>query len=289
MRPLDFFFDGAAAKKHKEFYEENGYLILKRFFSSSDIRDLIQLASSLWSQPRDPDLIIDCGGGPYANQRLKLCEAPSDAGNYNHKINDLYLVSDVFRSYFLSQRMVKVLSNCVDGEPLIINSLNFTTGSSQRAHFDTWYMPPPVEDAMVVASLALENYTADNGPVFYYPGSHKLPKYRFSSGHIRAIEREMPACDEFIWANIRSAGIEKQSLECEAGDLFIWHSQLLHGGSPINDPSATRRSIVVHYWRNGDIEKTDEYPWLRGLSIKSHGGWYLNRAHQTPGKVIKDD
>jgi ectoine hydroxylase-related dioxygenase (phytanoyl-CoA dioxygenase family) len=278
-------FERRRDRRQKRFYDENGYLVLRKFFSTDEVVALKQMAIDLWTEPRDPNLIIDMGAGPYANQRMKLSDAPYECRKYNHKINDLYLISELFRSYFLSPKLVRVLSNCVEGSPLIINSLNFTVGSSQRAHFDTWYMPPPIEDAMVVASLALENCTPDNGPVFYYPGSHRLSKYRFSTGHIRAVESEMPVCDGFLWPTLQAAGIEKKVLICKAGDLFIWHSQLLHGGSPINDPQATRRSIVVHYWRQGDIEKTDEYPWLHNLTTKSHSGWYLKRPHQTPGKV----
>lgn len=271
----------------KDFYDQHGYLILPQFFSKEEVSTLKRLAESVWKEPRDPDLVVDIGEGKYANQRMKLAEAPAECATVIHKVADLYLVSDELRKHFLGRKLVEVLAACVEGAPLIINSLNFTQGSSQRAHFDTWYMPPPVEDAMVVASLALEDYREDNGPVFYYPGSHKLPKYRFSTGHIRAVEAEMPACDAYVFPAVEKAGLEKKVLLCKAGDLFIWHSQLLHGGSPIQTPGATRRSIVVHYWRNGDIETTDEYPWLRGLSKPAYSGFYLDRPHQTPGQVVK--
>ena len=271
----------------KDFYDQHGYLILPQFFSTEEVSTLKRLAESVWEGPRNPDLVVDIGEGKYANQRMKLAKAPAECAAVIHKVADLYLVSDEFRKHFLGRKLVEVLAACVEGSPLIINSLNFIQGSTQRAHFDTWYMPPPVEDAMVVASLALEDYREDNGPVFYYPGSHKLPKYRFSTGHIRAVEAEMPACDASVFPAVEKAGLEKKVLLCKAGDLFVWHSQLLHGGSPIQTPGATRRSIVVHYWRNGDIETTDEYPWLRGLSKPAYAGFYLDRPHQTPGEVVK--
>ena len=35
-------------------------------------------------------------------------------------------------------------------------------------------------------------------------------------------------------------------LYVEAGDSLIWHPQLPHGGTPINDRSRTRFSLVLH-------------------------------------------
>ena len=272
----------------KRFYDAEGYLIVPQFFSSDELAILQGLSSGVWRRPRNEKIIIDFGSGPLANQRMLLRDAPDDAIKYNHKINDLYLESAELRSVFLSPHLASVLSHLLAGSPMIINSLNFTQGSGQRAHFDTWYMPPPVEDGMVVVAVALEDYSATNGPLFYYPRSHLIPKYKFSSGHIRAIEAEMPRCDEYLFGEIASRKIQKQTFFAKAGDMFIWHSQLLHGGEPIVDPGSTRRSIVVHYWRHGDLELTEEYPWFRGLEMPASSGYYLNRAHQTPGKVVAD-
>jgi len=35
--------------------------------------------------------------------------------------------------------------------------------------------------------------------------------------------------------------------------VLIWHANLLHGGSPILRPGATRRSMVCHYFAEGVI------------------------------------
>ena len=34
--------------------------------------------------------------------------------------------------------------------------------------------------------------------------------------------------------------------------MFIWHSDLVHGGSPIADDSRTRASLVCHYFGEAD-------------------------------------
>jgi hypothetical protein len=271
------------AKRH---YETEGYVIVPQFLTPGELDRLRQLSLGLWQRPRNDKLIVDFGSGPLAGRRMKLRDAPDGGVKFNHKINDLYLESAEFRSIFLASRMTAVLSHLLGASPLIINSLHFTQGSGQRAHFDTWYMPPPREDRMAVVAAVLEDYTPTNGPLSYYPRSHLIPKYRFSSGHIRAIESEMPLCDAYLDAELSARGLRKQIFYGKAGDMFIWHSQLLHGGEPIVDPESTRRSVVVHYWRHGDLAASEEYPWLRGLEVASDSGYYLNRAHQTVGQVV---
>jgi len=280
------FYGHASAAAAKQFYEREGYLILKQWFSQHTIENLRTQARELWTQPRNPSLVVDFGARPLANTRMLLKDAPYEGSLINHKINDVFLESDEFRSVFLHEKLVAILAMLLEGLPSICNSLHFTVGSSQRAHFDTWYMPPAVEDKMAVAAVPLEPYIETNGPLFYYPRSHLIPKYKFSDGHIRAVEAEMPQCDEYLFDQLERRGLKKEIFYGNVGDLFIWHSQLLHGGEPLIDPSKTRRSIVVHYWRKGDIETSREYVWMWGKEIASHAGFYIARDHQRCGKVV---
>ena len=141
----------------------------------------------------------------------------------------------------------------LEGEPLICNSLNFERGSQQHFHIDTWYMPPPVEGRMVVASIALDDVDADNGPIAYYPGSHRIPAYRFSTGRLNEVPAEMPQCRAHLDREIAARGLGEVEFRGRSGDVFLWHAQLLHGGRPIRDMARTRASLVVHYWRASDL------------------------------------
>ena len=51
--------------------------------------------------------------------------------------------------------------------------------------------------------------------------------------------------------------------------MLIWHERLYHGGAPIVDPSLTRKSLVVHYWRADDMQ--DE------PLVAAGGGYYWDR------------
>jgi phytanoyl-CoA hydroxylase len=134
-------------------------------------------------------------------------------------------------------------------------------------------MPPPVANKLVVSLICLEDVSPDAGPLVYYPGSHKLPPYRFSHGELHAVPTEMPKCLSYVDQQIAQAGIEPKVFLGRAGDVFLWHGQLLHGGSPINDLSRTRKTLVTHYWRAQDMQPHQV--------IKVHEtGYYYNREHQ---------
>ncbi len=125
-------------------------------------------------------------------------------------------------------------------------------------------MPPPVENKMAVTSICLEDVHPEAGPLVYHPGSHKLPPYRFSHCGIHAIENEMPACRAYVEEQLREANAKREVFLGEAGDVFVWHGQLLHGGTGIKDLKRTRKTLVTHYWRAQD--------WNRGASKKCMAG-----------------
>lgn len=245
----------SAMSSLKAHWSENGYLVLKAFFSdselsafSTDVEDLLKNRSS-----RAGEITIDVLDGPHLGKRMKLRNAPDDALSAVYKLNDLYLDSDSCRNLSLSPRLGAVLSELLDGEPIIINSLNFKKGSQQPLHFDTYYMPPPVENMMAVSSICLEDQSPEAGPISYYPGSHKIPPYVFSHGRLHAVNEEMGQATRYIELELQKRGLREEVFVGEAGDVFIWHAQLYHGGTPIIDQEKTRRSLVTHYWRAGDM------------------------------------
>ena len=52
------------------------------------------------------------------------------------------------------------------------------------------------------------------------------------------------AIDEIITTN----NLQPQFFHAKKGDILIWHANLLHGGSKINEANLTRKSMVAHYY-----------------------------------------
>jgi len=267
----------ALTPEQKAAWERDGYLILPQFFGP----EIIDPVNALIARLSDPSarsaelahrVVIDMLAGAARSRRMRLADAPDEAFRRPIKFNDLVLECGEIRACNLHPRLVPILDELLDGAPVACNSLNFIQGSEQTEHVDSWFMPPPTPEKMVVSSVCLEDVHPDAGPLFYIPGSQKIPPYRFSNGTIRAIDGEMDACHAYLDKAIKERGLARQIFLGAKGDVFIWSCQIAHGGTPIADPKRTRKSLVTHYWRADDMAR-------HKLEVVN-GGYYFAKNHQ---------
>ena len=268
----------ALSPLQRESWERGGYLVLPHFFGADVIDPINELIATLCDpRKRPPELasrvVIDLLSGTGASQRRLLADAPAESLDRPVKFNDLFLECDVVRACNLHPRLVAVLDDLLDGPPAICASLNFIRGSEQVGHVDSWFMPPPADGKMVVTSVCLEDVHPDAGPLFYFPGSHTIAPYRFSTGKLNAVDGEMMQCHEYVHGAIAERGLRRETFIGRKGDVFIWACHLAHGGTPINDPQRTRRSLVTHYWRATDMAR-------HKLNREGPGGYYFAKYHQ---------
>lgn len=256
------------------FWNENGYLVLKSFFDPQQVEKISSVVDQTWaSRAKDPNnpLVADIFIGTEREKRILLKDAPDDAKQLPYKLNDLFLESEEVRNLILNSELCEILQTLLGGEPMVCNSLSFERGSQQFLHFDTFYMPPLVPNKMLATWIAVENCSLDAGPLTYYPGSHKIEPYRFSHGRLHAVAEEMSLWQAYIQQELEKHNLKPQTFAAKSGDVFIWHAQLLHGGSEIKDMSLTRKSLVTHYFR------INEHP---GDYISVGKGHYMRRGHQ---------
>lgn len=241
----------ALSTEQKIFWEENGFLILKNFFSKNEIDAVNDLIEELWQKRKSQSVnpTIDVYLETPNQRRIKLADAESDAKDFPYKLNDLYLHFEEIKNLVLSDRLHSILTNLFGDFPVICNSLNFERGSQQQKHIDSFYMTPLRGNMLIASWVSLEDCNPSAGPLFYYPGSHKIKPYIFSTGLTKAVGSEMQSCLDYLDAQIRLRGLKKTTFNPSKGDVFLWHAQLIHGGSPINDLRLTRKSLVTHYFR----------------------------------------
>jgi len=186
----------------------------------------------------------------------------SGQAGYNYtgrKIFNLWEKSPLAdESFFRHPEMVRLLSFLL-GKPVIpFQSLNFTVGSEQRAHSDSIHMTTEPPGYLIATWIALEDCPADCGPLFYYPGSHRLDfvsteDYDSGNTALTLGADSNRRYEDKIEQVIKEKGLKKEVFTARRGDVLIWHANLLHGGSPILRPGATRRSMVCHYFAEGVI------------------------------------
>lgn len=236
-----------------DFWNTNGYLQLAGAVSPQELAQIQAQVDDQWAHKENNDHLVDVLSGEFAGREFRMSAIPASVRQDGYKLNNLFGRSAAVREVALNPTIKSALTELLAGEPLICNTLNFERGSQQPFHLDTWYMPPPVEGKMVAAIIALDDIGPDNGPFTYYPGSHAIAPYYFSHGRLNIINAEAEKCIQYINQGIEERGLSPTTLSCKAGDVFFWHANLFHGGAPINDMSLTRRSMVVHYWRECDM------------------------------------
>lgn len=235
-------------------WEEKGYLVLPAFYTPQQTRAALDVVDNHWKSSRSQpsDVTIDVFIGTDKERRIKLHNAPAEAQTQPFKINDLYLQDPVIRALAIDPKLSTILAELLNGPVLCCNSLNFEYGSQQPMHTDSLYMTPARKLNLAASWIALEDCHPDAGPLAYYPGSHLIPPFRFSTGRITAVDAEMDRYRAYMQSEVEKRGLKKEVFCAKNGDVFIWHSQLFHGGTAINDMKRTRKSLVVHYFLVGD-------------------------------------
>lgn len=259
----------------KRIWEEEGYLILPCFYGPAELDPAEESLRTAWAT-KAPRLVVD---DLVTGRRLRLADVDEEARrNHRFKVNDLYLESDAVRRLALNPRIISILRSVLGHVPVLCNSLSFEQGSAQPDHVDSLYMTPRTPGHLIAIWVALEDCNPDAGPLRYFPGSHKIPQYVFSDGTHHAIDAEMPAWSKYMEREVAERGLAPRTFAAKKGDVFVWSASLLHGGSPINNPTLTRRSIVFHYYSEEDSRAHGS------MLVPAGGGFWLHRRHQpVPG------
>jgi ectoine hydroxylase-related dioxygenase (phytanoyl-CoA dioxygenase family) len=259
-------FEATFAEDKAAFWARHGYLVLEGVIPLDLCERLNERINRVWAERETsaPDVSIDVYLERPDSARIPMRDAPADARALPYKINDMFLVDDDARSLALHDDVVVALRWVLQSEPTVIGSLNFERGSTQKFHTDTLYMPGQTAGGMTAAWFALEDVAVEAGPLKYYPGSHNIPLFRFSSGRPSQINDEVPHYDLYMAQQVEKRGLAWQHFLPKKGDVLIWHEKLYHGGASIEDLTKTRKSLVVHYWRSAEMNSEEIVGWGRG-------------------------
>ncbi|MCB0795574.1 MAG: phytanoyl-CoA dioxygenase family protein, partial [Flavobacteriales bacterium] len=106
---------------------------------------------------------------------------------------------------------------------------------------------------LAAAWVALEPIHSDNGPLVYYPGSHKLayllnPDFDHGGGTFTIGKDAYARYEQEVQRRIDQGGFEAREFHAEPGDVLLWHANLVHGGKRMDRPDRSRKSMAVHYF-----------------------------------------
>ncbi|WP_293141640.1 phytanoyl-CoA dioxygenase family protein [Okeania sp. SIO3I5] len=172
---------------------------------------------------------------------------------YYDRIQDAWTFNQDVKEIATAPKIINLLKILYQREPIPFQTLNFRFGTEQSTHSDSIHFSSVPARFMCGVWIALEDIDANNGPLHYYPGSHKLPIFDLNDLGITGSYQNKPydiypVYEEFLQSLIEHNGLEKVELYVKKGQALIWAANLLHGGSPVLDKNRTRYSQVTHYY-----------------------------------------
>jgi phytanoyl-CoA hydroxylase len=249
----------ADAGVDRTLFDRDGCVVLPGFFTAKQVDRAALAARSLLSE-RSREA---AAGGLRTERRTFWSQAESVEGP-QLRSNELYLRSDDIRELALDGGLASVLEEML-GEPAVLfRSTYFPRGRARTIHIDSQDVALRRPQSLVGACVAFEDAHPDAGPVVYFPGSHKIPLYCFNDGTHHASPDEEADWFDYVDVQIRLRRLKERRFLAKKGDVLIWHANLVHGGSPIKDPSRTRSSLVCRYVSEADCQD-------RGLNVVRQG------------------
>lgn len=201
---------------------------------------------------RDGMALVDLG-----DEARGLCDqAVAETDGYFLKgasrVQDAWYRSPAVRRLATWPRMSQLLYEAYGREPFAFQTLNFRQGTQQPIHSDAIHFHSEPERFMCGVWIALEDVSADAGPLVYYPGSHRLPVMTMRGA---GVNTDQPGYDDYestyvprYAESLERAGLSRREALVKKGWAFVWAANLAHGGAPIQTAGTTRRSIVAHHY-----------------------------------------
>ena len=152
------------------------------------------------------------------------------------------------RDLAIAPFIIETLTTLYGRRPLPFQTLNFDVGTGQAAHSDTIHFHCSPKNYMCGAWVALEDIDAENGPLFAYPGSHKLPDYDMTTLGLPPQIKNYGLYEQRIVEIMDGMGFKRREFHVKKGQAVIWAANLVHGGTHVIDSSRTRQSQVTHYY-----------------------------------------
>lgn len=214
-------------------FEENGYAVLSGYVAPEICDDINQQIESGVASGKYH--FINEGKIMFAFRSIPALEAIGKQAQLNELLNVL-----------------------IRGKAILFQSINFVRGSEQFTHSDSIHMTTYPLGGLLGVWIALEDIDEDNGPLHYYPGSHKLPYYMNKDYDNEGTswklgDKSYPAYEAMIERKIEEKQLQKKVFTAKKGDVLLWHANLFHGGNPHANPNKSRKSVVFHYFKEGTV------------------------------------
>ena len=213
-----------------EFYNKNGYVVLKSFLeatTSKSIEKFLNLLTLKYESNID-------------KYKSRFCNF-TDAGKVNtlHSLEKHKFVQNILES----EDFIGLAQKFLEEAPLAYGSEYFAkpalTGIAVPPHQDNFYWCFNNPNVITIW-MALSDVSLSNGALYYYPGSHKHGLFPHSPSNTPGSSQYINDIDSILDHK------KKVYVELKKGDVLIHHSLVVHGSGP-NTSNKARKGFTIRY------------------------------------------
>jgi hypothetical protein len=223
----------------REAFFDTGFLTFDTGVGEDILDGIVDVLEPHWESKTAPAGVL--------NHQLQ--EANLKRGS--NRLQDLWEVVPEVKSIALDNYVLYLLEELFGRRPKPFQTLNFPVGTEQAVHSDSVHFNSEPFGFMCGVWVALEDISHDQGPLVYFPQSHKLPEITSEETGFDPTSENYPRLVLYWEEQIKEKSYQRKLGIIKKGQAIIWHANLLHGGSPQTDKAKTRNSQVTHYYFEG--------------------------------------
>jgi ectoine hydroxylase-related dioxygenase (phytanoyl-CoA dioxygenase family) len=223
-----------------KFYQDNGYAVARRLFSSDECQTLRQHYMTL----RERESASDDFG--------KVDPASSDPLKRYPRMLQMHRRDPLSMKWMIDPRIDQWLTALVGQSPLAVQTMIYFKppgARGQALHQDQFYLRAK-PGTCHAAWLALDDCDEDNGCMTIVPGSHAWPVLcataADTSVSFTSVTVPLPP------------DAKAEPVVMKAGDVLFFNGQLVHGSGPNSTTDRFRRALIGHYIE-GDARQVGRY------------------------------
>ena len=239
-------FELADAEKIKQYYEHNGYVVIRGLVPSADCERL----RGLWKKEVKPSQAFIYRQSSSGKAERHVFNAQGWVMNpiLNLQSVDPRAYPD-FRAHALDR--ILTAAGLVDAfrlllreSPKVVQSMYFEGNSATWEHQDSYYLDSEHIGRMAAAWIAMEDIVATAGRFFVCPRSHKIDLGMQSSRTSIADNHEVYI--RSVVDKVKELGLPIRAPYLRQGDVLLWNSWTIHGSLDSQDPLHSRASVTCH-------------------------------------------
>lgn len=220
----------ALTPEQRNFYQDNGYLVLENRIPMDVIVNLRGEIARFEEEARSMTA---------SNDRIDLEDTHTPERPRLRRIKRPDTISDVARQLLYSDTILAVARDLLGPDVRLqttkLNMKSAGYGAAVEWHQDFAFYPHTNDDVLAIGVI-IDDMSAENGPLMVFPGSHKGPIHNHHSNGVFVGAMDLEACGLDMKDAVALAG--------PAGSISIHHGRIVHG-SALNTSARDRRLLFL--------------------------------------------